>query len=79
MTSKPTSAAAVLAGAILCGLLAAAATAAPAPVDRNPSRVVDAAALRPTTEDETGKCSRTRKRLWVESEGWVVRRVTICH
>ena len=29
-----------------------------------------------TAEDD--KCLRSRKRLWVEGEGWVVRRVTTC-
>ncbi len=24
-------------------------------------------------------CQRPRKRLWVEGEGWVVRRVTVCY
>ena len=28
-------------------------------------------------EDQT--CSRPRRRLWVEGEGWVVRRVSACH
>ena len=29
-------------------------------------------------EDEPA-CSRPRRRLWVEGEGWVVRRVSACH
>ena len=29
----------------------------------------------PTADD---KCLRSRKRLWVEGEGWVVRRVATC-
>jgi hypothetical protein len=24
-------------------------------------------------------CERPRRRLWVEGEGWVIRRVTVCH
>ena len=24
-------------------------------------------------------CHRPRKRLWVEGEGWIVRRVTVCY
>jgi hypothetical protein len=28
--------------------------------------------------EEQGNCLRSRKRLWVEGEGWVVRRVTTC-
>lgn len=33
-----------------------------------------------TAEDGEGtvNCVRPRKRLWVEGEGWIVRRVTIC-
>ena len=27
---------------------------------------------------EDDRCQRSRKRLWVENEGWVVRRVTTC-
>lgn len=30
------------------------------------------------SEDETGNCSRIRRRLWVEGEGWIVRRITTC-
>ncbi|WP_375464073.1 hypothetical protein [uncultured Methylobacterium sp.] len=29
-------------------------------------------------EDEAGTCSRIRRRLWVQGEGWIVRRVTTC-
>ncbi|WP_335645539.1 hypothetical protein [Methylobacterium durans] len=29
-------------------------------------------------EDDTANCSRSRRRLWVEGEGWIVRRVTTC-
>lgn len=37
-----------------------------------------------TSSIETGKsegvaCDRSRKRLWVEGEGWIVRRVTTCY
>lgn len=27
---------------------------------------------------DAGNCQRPRKRLWVEGEGWIVRRVNIC-
>jgi hypothetical protein len=30
------------------------------------------------TAADDDKCLRSRKRLWVEGEGWVVRRVTTC-
>lgn len=29
--------------------------------------------------DEEPACARPRRRLWVEGEGWVVRRVSACH
>jgi hypothetical protein len=29
------------------------------------------------TEDDLA-CFRPRKRLWVEGEGWIIRRVTVC-
>jgi hypothetical protein len=29
--------------------------------------------------DEQPVCDRPRRRLWVEGEGWVVRRVSACH
>jgi hypothetical protein len=29
--------------------------------------------------DEQPACDRPRRRLWVEGEGWVVRRVSACH
>ncbi|WP_147282358.1 hypothetical protein [Microvirga subterranea] len=37
-----------------------------------------------TSSIETGRnddvaCDRSRKRLWVEGEGWIVRRVTTCY
>ena len=28
--------------------------------------------------DEDATCSRARRRLWIEGEGWVVRRITTC-
>lgn len=28
--------------------------------------------------DDEASCSRARRRLWIEGEGWVVRRVTTC-
>ncbi|WP_244476989.1 hypothetical protein [Methylobacterium sp. Leaf117] len=30
------------------------------------------------SEDEAVNCSRSRRRLWIEGEGWIVRRVTTC-
>jgi hypothetical protein len=31
------------------------------------------------TSDEQPACDRPRRRLWIEGEGWVVRRVASCH
>ncbi|MDP4004916.1 hypothetical protein [Methylobacterium sp. NEAU K] len=28
--------------------------------------------------DDDATCSRMRRRLWIEGEGWVVRRITTC-
>jgi hypothetical protein len=28
--------------------------------------------------DDDAACTRARRRLWVEGEGWVVRRITTC-
>lgn len=81
MKGTTTIAATVLAGAILCGLAMPGAMAAPAPVDRTTTKIADAAPTSQTVaaeEDEPVNCSKSRKRLWVESEGWIVRRVTIC-
>jgi hypothetical protein len=30
------------------------------------------------TATSDAACPRTRRKLWVESEGWVVRRVAVC-
>jgi hypothetical protein len=32
----------------------------------------------PVAEEENANCTKSRKRLWVEGEGWIVRRVTTC-
>ena len=36
-------------------------------------------AITKTVSDEQPACDRPRRRLWVEGEGWVVRRVSACH
>lgn len=76
--------ASALAGAfLLAGAGFAGALAAPA-ADQGPNKVsASAPAITPVaavteTEDDTANCSRTRRRLWVEGEGWIVRRVTTC-
>ena len=35
-------------------------------------------ALTVEAEDETLACTKSRKRLFVDGEGWIVRRVTTC-
>lgn len=31
------------------------------------------------TDEDTGYCSKARRRLFVEGEGWIVRKVTTCY
>ncbi|MEH3063918.1 MAG: hypothetical protein PGN33_14630 [Methylobacterium radiotolerans] len=50
-----------------------AAQAANGPAEANP-QVHPVSAER---EDDV-TCSRARRRLWIEGEGWVVRRITTC-
>ncbi|WP_430911162.1 hypothetical protein [Methylobacterium sp. sgz302541] len=72
-----------LCGALLLIGLAAPASAASAPEER-PVKMAEAArvdpALAPAQEadGEGYACNKARRRLWVEGEGWVVRRVTTC-
>jgi hypothetical protein len=35
--------------------------------------------LAKSASDEEPACNRPRRRLWVEGEGWIVRRVSACH
>jgi hypothetical protein len=56
------------------------ASAAPAS-DRAVAKVAEATStVRPVAAEpeEEANCSRSRKRLWIEGEGWVVRRITTC-
>ena len=49
--------------------------------DRGIAKVAEATPVRPAAVSETGEepnCSRARRRLWIEGEGWVVRRITTC-
>ncbi|MDB5648363.1 hypothetical protein [Methylobacterium sp.] len=76
--------ASALAGAfLLIGAGLGGAMAAPA-ADQSPSKVSSATpAITPVaavteSEDDAANCSRSRRRLWVEGEGWIVRRVTTC-
>ncbi len=81
MSMKRTLSAALL--LVSTGVLAA--QAAPAPADRamaaaaTPSARVQAASAEVTDESDGLNCGKSRKRLWVEGEGWVVRKVTTCH
>jgi hypothetical protein len=51
------------------------ALAEPAPVRSRPVRVRSQAEAAPA---EAGSCSTTRLKLWIEDEGWVVRRIHRC-
>ncbi|MCJ2062037.1 hypothetical protein MKK63_04885 [Methylobacterium sp. J-088] len=67
-------------GAAAALLLAtAAAQAAADPIE---TKVADAGpqvhAIAGADRDDEASCSRTRRRLWIEGEGWVVRRITTC-
>ena len=54
--------------------------AAPAPATKvAEADPVTTSSLAKTATDEDTFCSRPRRRLWVEGEGWVVRRVSACH
>lgn len=67
--------------ALMFGWAASSALAAPASIDGAPTKVADASQIRAVTEseeDEAANCSKSRKRLWIEGEGWIVRKVTIC-
>jgi len=75
---------AVAAGPILGGvpIQAAAAPAvdkAPAKAQvRPPARDVATTASASTEEADDANCTTARKRLWLDGEGWIVRRVTTC-
>ncbi|GAB6841156.1 hypothetical protein JCM2811A_01570 [Methylorubrum rhodinum] len=73
-------------GLVLFGALAGPVSAAPS-ADRGARQVAEAAQVRPVSdtrpaeaepEEEGANCSKLRRRLWIEGEGWLVRRVTIC-
>lgn len=82
MIAHPT-AVAVFAGLVLSGLAAAPALAATPPTGRSTTQVAEAAqvsqaATAAESEDDSANCNKQRRRLWIEGEGWIVRRVTIC-
>lgn len=81
MIAHPTAAAA-FAGLVLIGLTAAPALAAPT-AGRSTTQIAEAtqvsqAATASETEEDSANCNKQRRRLWIEGEGWIVRRVTIC-
>lgn len=65
-------------------LVGSAAQAAPAAsqgsseVSKLTPRAISAVAAMTEGDDDLTNCSRTRRRLWVDGEGWIVRRVTTC-
>jgi uncharacterized membrane protein len=67
--------------ALAAGLLVAAPVqAAPAPAagSKAASQAESVKRVAETDGDDDAACTRARRRLWVEGEGWVVRRVTTC-
>jgi hypothetical protein len=40
---------------------------------------VTTSSIATTASDDQPACDRPRRRLWIEGEGWVVRRVSTCH
>ncbi|MCJ2080529.1 hypothetical protein [Methylobacterium sp. J-090] len=74
----------ITAGVVLFGL-AGLSSAQAAPAAPQASAEVSQLATRPITavaamaeDDDLTNCSRARRRLWVDGEGWIVRRVTTC-
>ena len=72
--------ASAVAAAIVMALTGAAAAA---PDTNGVTKVADATQAMPSTsvvdaEDDAANCTKSRKRLWVDGEGWIVRRITTC-
>ena len=42
------------------------------------ARADEPSAIAKLPSDHQASCDRTRKRFWVEGEGWIVRRVSVC-
>jgi hypothetical protein len=86
--SRPAETAALFAlvlGVVLAATPRTSALAAPADTRQAGRTQTAAAAAVDTTgsvakpaEEEPG-CQKARRKLWVEGEGWIVRRVTTCH
>ncbi|KQQ30649.1 hypothetical protein ASF53_17890 [Methylobacterium sp. Leaf123] len=76
------STAAAFLGLALIGLTATPSLAAPG-TGRSTTQVAEAAqvsqaAVTSESDEESANCNKQRRRLWIEGEGWIVRRVTIC-
>lgn len=77
------STAAAVLGLVLIGLTATPSLAAPG-TGRSTTQVAEAAqvsqaaATTSDSDEESANCNKQRRRLWIEGEGWIVRRVTIC-
>ena len=81
MKTKSMVRASAVLGSMIVGLAGFGASAATATIDRDPTKVADASTIRAAAEaeeDDSANCSKSRKRLWIEGEGWIVRKVTIC-
>ena len=46
--------------------------------DARTDELSDTSAIAKLPSDHQASCDRTRKRFWVEGEGWIVRRVAVC-
>ena len=70
----------LVAASLLCLTLETRAATPPMPASavQKPTEVKRVAESTVASEDEAGSCTRARRKLWVEGEGWVVRRVTTC-
>lgn len=74
--------AAAVFGLALIGLTATPSLAAPG-TGRSTTQVAEAvqvsqAAATSESDEDSANCNKQRRRLWIEGEGWIVRRVTIC-
>lgn len=60
------------------GLAVAAPAASHDPAQTTIGRSITPVAAVTETDEDMANCSRSRRRLWVDGEGWIVRRVTTC-
>ncbi|NEU14199.1 hypothetical protein G3T14_18990 [Methylobacterium sp. BTF04] len=73
-----------LAVALLLGCAGFSGAMAATTADQNTAHAADVHAVTTVAsvsepDDAMTNCSRSRRRLWVDGEGWIVRRVTTCH